>query len=130
MGNDPEEKDILNAVFSDQTFAFMVLETNRYAEEQIARLRNGGHLKENSRAANLRETSITEIKAFIGPILLMGHTRQPRFCSYWSTSFLPKQPAVRQIMSRDRVLSIFQFFHLCNNNDALPVDHPNHDYSE
>ena len=53
--------DVLKAVFSDHAFAYMVLETNRYAREQIAKLRNAGRLRENSRANNWR-TQISRIR--------------------------------------------------------------------
>ena len=36
IGDEPSELDVLKAVFSDHAFAYMVLETNRYAREQIA----------------------------------------------------------------------------------------------
>ena len=52
IGDEPSKLDVLKVVFSDHAFAYMVLETNRYAREQIAKLRNAGRLRENSRANN------------------------------------------------------------------------------
>ena len=63
----------------------------------------------------------------LGLVLLMGHTRLPNYYVYWSTNFLTKQPIFGKTMTRDRFLSILQFFHLCDNNQALPVDYENHD---
>ena len=127
IGDEPTESDCFKAVFSDEAVAYMVIKTNRYAEQQIARLRNAGRLKEYSRACNWKETNITEMKAWIGLVLLMGHTRLPSYSSYWSTNFLAKQPVFGKIMTRDRFLSILKFLHLCNNNEDLPADHENHD---
>ena len=67
------------------------------------------------------------MKAWIGLVILMGHTHLPSYSSYWSTAFLAKQPLFGKIMTRDRFLSILQFLHLCNNNEDLPADHENHD---
>ena len=127
IGDEPSELDVLKAVFSDHAFAYMVLETNRYAREQIAKLRNAGCLRENSRANNWTDTNITEMKAWIGLVLLMGHTCLLNYYAYWSTNVLTKQPIFGKTMTRDHFLSIFQFFDLCDNNQALPVDHENHD---
>ena len=87
IGDEPSELDVLKAVFSDHAFAYMVLETNRYAREQIAKLRNAGCLRETSRANYWRDTNITETKAWIGLVLLMGHTHLPNYYVYWSTNF-------------------------------------------
>ena len=122
IGDEPSELDVLKAVFSDHAFAYMVLEINRYALEQIAKLRNAGCLREN-----WRDTNITEMKAWIGLVLLMGHTRLLNYYAYWSTNFLTKQPIFGKRMTRDRFLSILEFFYLCDNNQAFPVDHENHD---
>ena len=82
IGDEPSELDVLKAVFSDRAFAYMVLETNRYAHEQIAKLRNAGCLRENLRANNWRDKNITEMKASIGLVLLMGHTCLPNYYAY------------------------------------------------
>ena len=111
IGDEPSELDVLKAVFSDHAFAYMVLETNRYAREQIAKLRNAGCLRENSRANNWRDKNIMEMKASIGLVLLMGHTRLPNYYVYWSANFLTKQPIFGKTMTRDHFLSILQFFY-------------------
>ena len=66
LGDQPSESDIFREVFSDEAFAYMVLETNCYTAEQIARLRNAGRLTPNSHASNWRDTDITEMKAWVG----------------------------------------------------------------
>ena len=81
--DDPSKLDVLKTVFSDHAFAYMVLETSRYAHGQIARLRNDGCLRENSRVNNWRDINITEMKAWIGLVIFMGHTRLPNYYAYW-----------------------------------------------
>ena len=127
LGNQPSESDMFREVFIDEAFAYIVLETNHYAAEQIARLRNAGRLTQNSRASNWKDTDITEMKAWVGIVLLMGYIRLPNYYAYWSTNPLTRQPGIQQIMTRDRFLSILQFLHLCNNSQALPADHEDHD---
>ena len=127
LGNEPEESECFKAVFSDEAIAFIVIETNRYAAQQIMLLCHAGRLKEHSRANSWKETKISEMKAWLSIALLMGYVRLPNYYAYWSTDILTKQTGIRRIMTGDRFLSILQILHLCNNDEALPVGHDNHD---
>ena len=124
---DPSESDIFKEVFSDEAFACMVLETNCYAAEQIGQLWNAGRLMPNSQANNWRDTGITETKDWVGIILLMGYIKLPNYYAYWSTNSLTRQHQIQQIMTRNRFITILHFFHLCNNSQALPANHEDHD---
>ena len=77
---------------------------NRYAGTEIEHLRRLRRLKVTSRGSKWTDVDISEMKAFVGIVLLMGYA-----------------------MSRDRFLAILTFFHLSDNSIALPYDHPNHD---
>ena len=123
LGDQPSESDIFREVFSEEAFVCMVLETNCYTAEQIPRLQNAGRLTPNSCESNWRETDIAEMKAWIGIVLLMGYIRLPNNYAYWSTNPLTRQQGIQQIMTRDRLLTILQFLHLCDNSQALPAVH-------
>ena len=105
----------------------MVLETNSYTAEQIARLRNAGRLTPNFCASNWREADIAEMKAWVGIVILMGYIRLPNYYACWSTNPLTRQQGIQKIMTRDRLLTILQFLHLCDNSQALPAVHEHHD---
>ena len=127
LGNQPSESDIFREVFSEEAFVYMVLETNSYTAEQIARLRNAGRLTPNSCASNWRDTDIAEMKAWVGIVFLMGYIRLPNYYAYWWTNPLTRQQGIQQIMTRDRLLTILQFLHLCDNSQAFPAVHEDHD---
>ena len=105
----------------------MTLETNRHGGTEIECLRRLGRLKASSRGSKWTDVDMSEMKAFVGIILLMGYARLPSYDLYWSNSFLVQIPRFRKTMSRDRFLAILTFFHLSDNSIALPYDHPNHD---
>ncbi len=125
--DNPMERDIFLSVFNDEVFELLVRETNRYAEQEIEKLRRNERLRPHSRASLWKEVSMPEMKAFIGLVLLMGYVKLPTYAAYWSTNFLVQLSGLRKIMARDRFLSILQFFHLCNNCENLPSDHSDHD---
>ena len=105
----------------------MTLETNRYTGTEIEHLRRLGRLKATSRGSKWTDVDMSEMKAFVRIVLLMGYARLPSYDLYWSNSFLVQIPGFRKTMSRDRLLAILTFFHLSDNSIVLPYDHPNHD---
>ena len=104
----------------------MVLETNRYAAEQIAQLQNAGRLALNFCVSKWRDTDITEMKAWVGIGRSMGYIQLPNYHAYWATNPLRRQHGIQQIMTRDSFITILQFLHLCDNSQVLPADHEDH----
>ena len=88
----------------------MTLEMNRYGGTEIECLRRLGRLKASSRGSKWTDVDMSEMKAFVGIVLLMGYARLPSYDLYWSNSFLVQIPRFRKTMSRDRFLVILTFF--------------------
>ena len=74
------------------------------------------------------DTSIEEIKAFVGILILMGIVKLPRIELYWSLSHpYLVTPGISNVMSRVRFEQIFRFLHLCNNTAQVSRGQPGYD---
>lgn len=121
--DDSEFKIFLN-MFPNEIIEHCVQQTNNYAKQYL-----DGHpnLPPKSRARKWTETNLVEMRAFLGLLLFMGYMKCPSYHSYWNTDPISILPGIRDIMSRDRWLLLWQFFHLADNTMALPTDHPEYD---
>ena len=66
--------DFFNLFLSDELIDLMVVETNKYAEQEIDRRRP---LRRNSRYKHWKPVDAVEIKKFIATLFLMGIVRLP-----------------------------------------------------
>ena len=123
--DDISEVGLFQLYFSDDLIDMIVTETNRYAVQMTQKF--GGQALPHSRYARWRPTTRPEMKAFLALLLLMGVSKRSSYALYWSTDPLLEMPGFRKVMARDRFLAILTFFHLNNNEEALPRDDPQHD---
>ena len=92
----------------------LVRETNRYASTVVGTTRN--------------DTTVPEIKAFIGMLLLFGVLKLPQLELYWSKNYLELEtPGISEIMPRIRIEQLFRCFRIANNEDHIPLGQPGHD---
>ena len=71
----------------------------RYAEQCIASDNPGPR----SRSHKWYNTDNSEMRAFLGMLLMMGLVKKPTIASYWeTTNALTDTPGFRKIMPRDR----------------------------
>ena len=127
LRDSPSELEIFSKVFSDEVFQLMINETNRYACQEIEKLQAAGNQpSQDSYAGKWFDVTVSEMKAFVAMILLMGIVKLPSYRPHWTTHDLLEFPAFKKIMSRDRFLSIMHFLHLSNNEENLQRDHPEH----
>jgi hypothetical protein len=119
LRNDAPLSDFFNLFIDDDDFALMATETNMYYSQ--IRLRNRENVKPNARMNLWYETSANEIKQFLGLTLNMGIVEKPPIRSYWSTDSLIETPIFHKTMSRDRYLNLLTFFHITDNEQAVPV---------
>lgn len=95
--------ELFEKMFDNRCVDLLVTETNRYAAQK-------------------NETSFhvqpSEIKAFVGILLLTGYHRLPSQDHYWSLDPDLQVPLVRECMPVKAFLTIKRFFH-CNDNDLL-----------
>ena len=111
--------DLFSLYFTNEVWELLVRETNRYASTVVG-------TTPNSRPWN--DTTVPEIKAFIGMLLLFGVLKLPRLELYWSKNYLELEtPGISEIMPRIRFEQLFRCFHIANNEDHIPFGQPGHD---
>ena len=67
-----------------------------------------------------KETTVPEMKAFIGILIYLGILKLPRLELYWSNIDMHIVTlAISQIMPLVRFQQIFRFFHLTNSENAV-----------
>ena len=64
--------DVFKLIFTDELFEVLVSETNRYARQEIAIMRDEGQLKPHSRKHDWVDVSRQELEVFLGLTLLTG----------------------------------------------------------
>ncbi len=88
-------------------------ESNRYA---------GTCITNNLIGRVWNDTTVEELKAFVGTLILMGIVRLPRLELYWSTNFpLISTPGISNIMPKTIFEQLFRFFHLNDNSKQVPM---------
>ena len=106
----------------DDDIEDIVNETNLYATQQIA----AKNLKDNSRFKKWVDTSVHEMRRFIGLLLAMTLVTQLDISEYWTTDPVTSTPFFGETISRDRFYLILSFFHLCNNENYIPRGQEGH----
>ena len=66
--------DLFYSYFTEDVWALLVTETNRYA---------GQNPSEKPNPCVWTEVSVEEMKAFIGLLIIMGVVKLPRLTMYW-----------------------------------------------
>jgi hypothetical protein len=118
------EMDFFNLFFDDEFIDRIVVETNRYASQQIAQK---APLPPNSRLSKWKETTNKEMKIFFALIIAMGITQKSNTEDYWSADETNNTPLFSKMMAKDRFLLILSNLHIVNNNDTIPHGQPGYD---
>ncbi len=112
-------QDLFSRFFTDAVWDHIVVETNRYA--------NSFGLN-NPDGRTWTDTTVEEMKAFVGLLICMGIVRLPRLELYWSSQFsLIKTPGISTIMPLRRFEQIWRFLHLTDNNLEIAYGQPGYD---
>ena len=118
MGNNRDPIDFLNLYLPDRMYELIVRETNRYAEQYML---ENPEQADNSYVGTWEDTTVPEMKNFIGIILLMGIVYKPSIKMYWATNELVNTPVFSKLMHRSRFQLLLKFLHYNDNED------PNYD---
>ena len=106
--------DFFYLMFPEELIEHIVVETNRYAQECIA----------TNPDREWFETTLAEMKAFIGLHVLFGIKQLPATRLYWSQDPLIGVPFVQKVMSRNRFDKLSKYLHLNNNANQVPREDP------
>ena len=117
--------EIFSHFFDAEVFALLTDETNRYAEQYFD-VHPVAELLHRSRLRDWSGVTVADMRAFIAIILIMGEYPRDSYAEYWTTVVWAEMPGFRAIMSRDRFLLILTFFHVSNNEEAIPRGQPGH----
>jgi len=91
--------------FDDDTYQFIVTETNRYARQK--------------KLCHWHDTSVDEIKAMFGMMIAMGLHPLADITLYWSSDPMFRVQPIADVMPIKRYKKLLQAFHL-NNNKKMP----------
>lgn len=108
-GNKPY--DFFKLCANEKLFAFIVDQTNMYAEEIFL----NKNITENSRITKWKTLTIDEFKVFLGLLYHMGTIRTNRISDYWKRGYLFDLSCFNSRMSRDRWLLILRCLHFAKN---------------
>lgn len=73
------------------------------------------------------ETTLHEMKVFIGLHVLFGIKQLPATRLYWSKDPLVRVPEVQKIMTRNCFDELSKYLHINNNANQVPHEDPTHD---
>lgn len=108
-----DEYESFNKFFDDQMFELIVEQTNLYAMQKQSK--------------NWTSTSIEEIKAFIGIIILMGIHVLPSIDNYWSSDPALRVNCIAEVMPVKRFKKILENIHFNDNSTHVPRTAPGYD---
>ena len=100
--------------FSHDILSLIVRETNRFAAECLAAA--------NSTAT--WETTLEEIKAYLGFMIVMGVNRLPEIRDYWSMDTMLNNSFISSHITRKRFEEITRYLHFVNNTTLPLRDEP------
>eukprot|EP00745_Piridium_sociabile_P031518 TRINITY_DN5224_c0_g2_i5.p1 TRINITY_DN5224_c0_g2~~TRINITY_DN5224_c0_g2_i5.p1 ORF type:complete len:180 (+),score=19.17 TRINITY_DN5224_c0_g2_i5:114-653(+) len=76
------ETELFQLLISDDVLEVFVTETNRYAEQLKEKV--GDTATRHARISKWRDTTLSEMKAFVALLLLIGLTKRSSYELYWS----------------------------------------------
>jgi len=109
--------DFFYWMFPEELIEHIVAETNRYARECIV----------TKPDREWYDTTLDEMKAFLGLHVLFGIERLPATRLYWSEDPLIGVPFVKKVTSRNRFDKLSKYFHVNNNANQVPREDAGHE---
>jgi hypothetical protein len=100
------ELEYFSKLFDDDILTHIVNETNLYAKQ---------NRDSRSPSKNWEDTTIQEMKAFIGCLILMGIHQLPALSNFWRSDPLLKVDAIADVMTSKIFTKLVENIH-CNNN--------------
>ena len=104
-------------LFSISFVDLIVVETNRYARQNLA--------NNADRLAKWVDTTVKEIKAFLGLAIMMGINSLPQLAMYWSENI--GNAGVQSVMTKNRFEKLCQYLHFNDTTKEPKCGEPNYD---
>ncbi|XP_031559852.1 piggyBac transposable element-derived protein 4-like [Actinia tenebrosa] len=119
LGNNPKDNNLFFEIFGEKNLQLIVLETNRYARQQL--------VSKPDQLACWKDTTAVETKTHFGLCIIMGSNVLPAVANYWSTAPCLGNQAVKSVVRRNRFQEISQFLHFNDSMKAPPCGDANCD---
>ena len=104
-------------MFDEDLFQHIVDQTNLYVRQMPARSPRYGWY----------DTTVPEMKAFVGVLLLIGIHQLPCIADYWSTHKYLGVPGIAAVFPANRFNHLLASIHFNDNSAAKPRGHPGYD---
>jgi len=104
----------------DELIDHIVVETNRYAEQTLARTPQ----RRLSRTRQWEPGNQDDMWLFVGIMVLQALVHKPQQRWYWTNNCLLETPIFRRVMSEYRFSLIMNFLHFANNDEFDANSHP------
>ena len=101
-------------IFDNSLFQHVVDQTNLYVSQMPSR----------SACYGWYDTTVSEMKAFVGVLLLMGIHQLPSIADYWSTHKYLGIPTISAVFPANRFNHLLASIHFNDNSNAKPRGHP------
>ena len=111
-----EPLEMFSHFFTDNLLAVIVEETNRYAVQCLAAT--------NRNSTTTWETSLDEMKAYLGFMVVMGVNQLPEIRDYWSTDTKLNNSFISSRITRQRFEEITRYIHFVDNTTLPLRDEP------
>jgi hypothetical protein len=105
MGDPSDVTQVVSAVIGDDLLQLFTEQSNLYHKQNVEKW------KISLKSLKWTDITSTEMKKFLGLILLMGQVRKDNVKDYWSTDPTISTPIFSHTMSRNRFEAIWQAWH-------------------
>lgn len=109
--------DFFNLFVDNELLQLITEETNKYAAQRLKKQ----PFTPNSRMLKWKNTSLEEMKIFLGIQVWMGLVQMPKTACYWSSSFLYSNE-IKMVLSRNRFELIRANWHFADNESSIEPD--------
>ena len=107
--------DFFKLFVTDELINTMVLETNKYAKQEINKHRP---LKRSSRLKDWKAINADDMRNFLGFLPHMGCVKLPSFEHYWAKNELYGFPVFSREMPRNEFQLMVRFLHFVDNENS------------
>lgn len=103
--------DCFLMLVSDDILQLMTTETNKNVAQQL----NDQMISRQSRLVQWSDTTVEEMKKFLGLLIWMGLDRKPSIRDYWSKKVIYANNVASRVMSRNRFELLLRYWHFADN---------------
>ena len=114
INENPQPIDFVEIYFTETLLQLIVTETNRYPKQYVEA---NSKKADSSYIVRWAPVACSEMKVFLGLLLLTGIIQKGSLNTYWSTEELIQTPMFSIVMTSDRFLLILRFLYFNNSND-------------